>query len=229
MKFRRAVLGILCSWPSLALAAPTPVVVADSVAEFSSVQGQDGWYYGYYTGAPRSPSDFIPMTEYDPIDESWKVDGTLPLPAYWTRIDRFGGHPNGSTTSGGRTPGEQRAVRRYVSEVAGLVTIAGQLADRNPFPGTLGARGHIYVDGVQRFIANLPDASPPIDYSIEAYVQVGSIIDFAINPAADDFADLTRFTAVITTAVPEPTQLGLLATAAVGWLMRGRRARRLVH
>ncbi|WP_197527962.1 PEP-CTERM sorting domain-containing protein [Posidoniimonas polymericola] len=216
----------MSTWSTQAQAAPATIVVADSVAEFSSVQGQDGWYYGYYTGAPSSPDDFIPMTEYDPIEQAWKVDDSLPAPVYWTMLDRFGGHPNGSYTSSGRTPAEHRAARRYVSEVAGLVTIAGELADRDPYPGTLGARGHIHVDGVQRFITNLPDGSLPIGYSIEADVHVGSIIDIVINPAADDYADLTRFTAVITTIAPEPTQLGLLASAAATLLLRRRTPRK---
>jgi hypothetical protein len=102
-------------------------IIADSVSHFSGTQGQDGWYYGYSSG-PFTGTNFTLMTQFAPSEitsgDSWYVqEGT-----YWTQLSVTGAHGNGTTTSGGRTPTEQWAVREWVSNVAGDVTISGSIA-----------------------------------------------------------------------------------------------------
>ena len=44
-----------------------PDIIADSVAEFSGVQGQNNWYYGFYDGDgtnPFSSNDFELLAQY---------------------------------------------------------------------------------------------------------------------------------------------------------------------
>ena len=125
----------------------TANVVAGSVAEFSSTQGQDNWFYGYYEGT-FSPSSFQEMTVRR---NGWHVDPNPPEPSYWTNLTEQGGHPNGPLAGCCRTHVEQWAVRRYLSEVAGLSFY------RDFFPiwtkGTVtGIEGFIYVDGVEVFV-----------------------------------------------------------------------------
>jgi hypothetical protein len=174
--------------------------IADSVADFSGVQGQHNWYYGYYQGT-FAPSAFQLMPTYSLTSprDTWVVDYDLPLPQYWTRLDKNGGHSNGTTTSEGRTPLEQWSVRRWISGVDGIVSLTGNIADLNGQSGN-GMIGHIFVDNNTPVytvgIKNGDDAG--INYSVAINVTVGTVVDFAIDPKnSNDWADSTRFTAVI--------------------------------
>jgi hypothetical protein len=165
------------------------VVVADSVNEYSGTQGQSNWYYGYF--APATSMAFLMMTHFD-VDTWHVLDGT-----YWTRLDKMGGHPNGTTTCCNRQPVEQWAVRRWVSTVAGSVTISGDLAsiDPNSWNGII---GHIIVDGVEVWSRVTTPQTVTTAYQITASLRVGSTVDFAIDPnQGQDYSDATRFTIVI--------------------------------
>ena len=80
-------------------------VIADSVTDFSGVQGQNEWFYGFYQGTFASPG-FQQMSAFD--SGNWYVNNGV----VWTSLEDVGGHPNGFTTSGGRTSVDQWAVRR---------------------------------------------------------------------------------------------------------------------
>ncbi|CAD7694833.1 unnamed protein product [Ostreobium quekettii] len=204
-------------------ASPADIVLADSTAEFSNVQGQDSWLYGYYSG-PFTPDNFQQMAEYDVARERWQVDGTHPFPFYWTMLDRQGGHPNGLTTSAGFQPAEHWPVRRYESESAGAVTIAGVVGDIDDRFGGQGLIARIFVDGVEVYTRHLGNAESNVPYEVDAVVSVGSFIDFAVDPKnSNDWADRFLFTAVVTT-VPEPWSTVLLAAVGAP-IMAGRRCR----
>ena len=105
---------------------------------------------------------------------------------------------NGIITSGGRLSAEHWAVRRWVSEVNGSVTISGKLADLQGGAGD-GIVGHIFVDGIEVFNHLINDGDlTGINYNVKATVTVGSPVDFAVEPRSSDWTDSTRFTAVIT-------------------------------
>jgi autotransporter-associated beta strand protein len=170
----------------------TPVTVANSQAEFSGTQGQDGWRYGFYNGNGAQPwnnADFEPLTWNG---GAWVLDG------YYTALDAPGGHPNGDG-NGGRYPYPQyqHAVRRWVSEVSGTVTLSGSFYDRDGGGGD-GVRGYAIVDGVYYGIADIGNGGST-SYSITVPVSVGSLVDLAIDPKAHDAWDWTGFTTTITT------------------------------
>lgn len=175
-------------------------VIADSVAQFSGTQGQDGWEYGYYS-APFTPSTFEHMT-FNSGEYRWKAYG-------WNQLWSEGGHPN---TSWGL---EQWAVRRYVAQAPGILTLTGNIADENPGGGN-GIVGRIFVGDTEVYAALIDNGNTAgADYSVKTTVSAGTHIDFAIDPRnQDDSFDSTRFTAVIT-AVPEPGSFVLLACGAV--------------
>src|SRR4029450_4110643 len=75
----------------------------------------------------------------------WSVNANV-----WTALNSIGGHPNGITTSQGRTSVEQWAVRRWISPVSGTLSISGAIADQDVAGGN-GVIAHIFVDGVQVF------------------------------------------------------------------------------
>lgn len=210
--FTRSVLTTTFSLCIAAISTATHASqIADSVADFSGIQGQGGWYYGYYND-PFNQSGFLPMATFSPLSlpDTWVVDFDAPAPQYWTLLNALGGHPNGRITTGGRNPVEQWAVRRWVSNTSGMINISGNIADLNPFGGN-GIVGHIFLNGTEFY--NTPIAngdSIGATYSIAANVVIGSAIDFAIDPkSSDDASDLTRFTVTIS-AVPEPSTALLL-------------------
>ena len=166
--------------------------IAYSVADFSSVQGQKNWYYGYFekglpSGPGYTPDDFELLDRYVPnVDPNLTRWPLTPPPG-----ESYGGYPwirpTGSHPAGiGPAPQEEIiwSVLRYRSPVSGLITIAYDLGKINTtVPRGGGVTGRIFVDGRQtfsRFIANLNSIG--VRGSITANVKVGSFIDFAVDP-----------------------------------------------
>src|SRR5438105_1956733 len=137
----------------------TATVIADSVAQFSSVQGQNNWYYGYYSST-LNPTGFQQMANFDPTlrGGAWEVDFNLPDPRYWTSLWNVGGHPNSNPSNGGRANVEQWAVRRWVSNIDGTITISGNIGDLDTTSGANGIIGHIFVGNTQVYSATLNEA-----------------------------------------------------------------------
>ena len=176
--------------------------IANSVTEFSGVQGHKNWYYGYYDG-PFTSSDFQQMTQFS---GGWFNQ----YENYWTFLSASGGHPNGVITGGGRTPVEQWAVRRWVSEVDGEIQIYGTLAKADVGGGN-GIIGHIFVDGVEVWSQSIAGTDGTgVNYQITTKVKLNSVVDFAIDPKdANDGVDTTSFTAQINALNQTPTNLTL--------------------
>jgi hypothetical protein len=171
-------------------------VAADSTVDFSTVQGYNNWFYGYYGGnsaTPYSTGDFQQMTNFVPgggfngLDAWFVENGT-----YWTSLWYNGGHPNGIVTSHGRASLQQWAVRRWVSTASGTIHIYGVLADLDNSSGN-GVIGHIIIDGNDLSDYTI-DNGGQTNFVFNAVVNVGSLVDFAIDPRDNnDYADSTAF------------------------------------
>lgn len=190
--------------------AHADTLVADSVADFSGTQGNNSWFYGYESGslASYSPGSFTQFGFFD--GTAWHATSTYNPP--WTQLWATGGHPN--TWYGLR----QVAVRRWVSETSGSVTIAGTLADTHP--GGDGVAGAIYVDGNLVWKGDI-GSSGSTNFSFSTLVSQNAKVDFVLDAKDTDATDSSRFSATITAAVPEPETyamlmagLGLLGAAA---------------
>ncbi|MDX2037608.1 MAG: PEP-CTERM sorting domain-containing protein [Isosphaeraceae bacterium] len=207
----------VCSSVLFVDGAHADLTIADSVLDFSSTQGRDNWFYGYYQGT-LDRSSFTQMTEFGVIPNVWTVDYELPLPFYWTGLWNVGGHPSAAPSTGGRTSAVHWAVRRWVSEVTGMVTISGVLADIDTVDGN-GVIGRIFLDDTQVYQQTLDNGNlQGIDYSFNLFVTAGQTLDFAIDPrGGDDRYDSTRFTALVRT-VPEP---GSLLLTVLGFIAGG--------
>lgn len=169
-----------------------PSVVADSVADFSNVQGQAGWTYGYFVPPNLAPDDFIEMSQFGPI-ENLAEDGWFISADYWTAVSASRMHPNGATTTAPKLSGEQHAVRRFTSSEAGSFVIQGSVYSYN---GTFnGTRAYILVEGQQTFELLIPtgqtEAAP---FETVVSVDVGDRVDIVLDPfEGADQADSTTF------------------------------------
>jgi hypothetical protein len=210
-------------------------IVADSIAEFSNIQGQDNWTYGVFI-AGTDPSALTPYTtagfqnfdNFDIAENNWLASSTLVGARNNTflNLGAEGGHPTGLG------PGDQDTIiwtmRRYASEVDGLYDLNIDLKKTNVVnPSGGGITGRIFVNGTEVFtqiIAN--DDNVGVQLKLLVDLEVGSLIDFAIDPTgitptsgSDNIysarADGSHFAAIIGTpmGVPLPGALFFLAPA----------------
>lgn len=211
-------------------ASATPLfgtLIADSVAEFSGVQGQDNWYYGYWDRSHDGdgiyqPGEILLMPQF--LTNSSINYGNTYVPAwyaqdgiYWTALHREGGHPNGLDGNSGRLREEHWTIRRWESETSGLIDLTGTLSKQTTLAGN-GIIGRIFVDGVE-LISQYIDAADftGVNYNIQALVSVGSIVDFVIDPSqSSDISDHVRFTARIS---PEPNSGVFLLLGLTGLVL----------
>lgn len=172
-------------------------ISADSVAEFSGVQGQDGWYYGYWDrtqdvdGEYQQLSDFKRLTHFGTdvrnglrsheafkTGELWyEEDGRL-----YTSLWANGGHANSGRPLGDYAAAEQWAVRRWISDVSGIVTISGQVGKSMPWGANWGGecQAIVVVDG-KTVLSTVMDELG-LDYQIVCKVRETSVVDFLIAP-----------------------------------------------
>ncbi len=196
--------------------------VADSFEDYNGNQGENGWSYGYYDGdvnAAYTPADFELMTNWDQANQRWWVDNSPGGPL--TLIDSVFMHPWSFGTEGEAS--DHWAVRRWTSTMAGPVGIDISML-RGP-SNSLGdgVRLHVFVDGVKQAIVGLdPTNAAGISLTLFQNIEVGSVIDFAIDPVGNPFFDGTRFSAIISSNVPSPASLALFG---MGLMAMGKRRR----
>jgi len=192
------------------VAPEPPRLLADSVADFSLTQGERGWSYGYDLGSLDTFTLLTRksvITNYVPAsNDVW--DCWASETAHWTQIFQLGAHPNGTETSTPSNSVLQRAVRRWVSNFAGDVTIAGEIAkiDLESVGGSNGVEAFVYVDNIQRYTTTIAaNDGGGRSYKVIATLQVGSTVDFVLDPhEGHDRHDLSRFTGIIVRVEPGP-------------------------
>lgn len=195
---------------------PSPCrVLANSVSEFSGKQGSNNWYYGYYnltgdlTPGYNATNDFtlLPRSGYDTYGAVWNINET-----FWTEVYPDALHPNSDGDNAGGTPQEHWAIRRWLSEVTGLVRIHGWLAklDTSDPSRSDGVVGMILVNGREVYSRRIePMDGTGAYYSVVVGLREGDRVDFALSDAGNPYSDSTIFTAIIE---PAPQTLSV-ATA----------------
>lgn len=170
-------------------------VVFDSVAEYSTVQGSTNWYYGYYDGDSAEPYTTSDFEEFPQLTAGggWIIHRGDPS-GYWTSMGRYGGHPNGPVANYYQGT-EHWTVRRWISDTAGTVLIEGYSSKSSSYgDGTICS---ITVNDSLVYSKRIYGTEGgAVDYSIQVDINVGDVIDFAIQPVHNDLYDSTRFTAV---------------------------------
>ncbi|HZP61172.1 MAG TPA: glycosyl hydrolase [Opitutaceae bacterium] len=175
--------GTLAGVSGTAAVSETPgTVLADSIADFSGIQGQSNWSYGDFVGGTTS---WEAMTGFD---------GTAWGSSYpYISLTSSDQHP--STVNGQQVA----AVRRWISTYAGPISVIGQFQCSTQGDG-VGVS--IYVNGQRLFRQAIGGTvSNTYAFSVSPTVQVGSTVDFVVDPGPGtniDF-DATNLTATIST------------------------------
>ncbi|MEX2185504.1 MAG: Ig-like domain-containing protein [Pirellulales bacterium] len=206
---------------------PPDLIVADSLADYSGTQGQNGWYYGYFNRStdadgqyetsefvafPNSGGPWSATNYYNASSATWNwFNGNPP----WTNFNFERMHPNGTNTGP-----EHWAIRRWMSDVSGPVVLAGEIAKSDSGIGGDGIRGTIFVDGAPVFAVNIAGTNRVGEsFEIPLTLAVGTIVDFVVAPNGSDSLDSTRFVARITRGEALPTATTILPRG-VTWKYR---------
>jgi hypothetical protein len=202
--------------------------IADSFADFSGTQGQNGWYYGLANGGDHMSfvgSSFTQFSTYQPSVMS--LGGSYhgvwgPEPGNtWTQLWAEGGHPTGTNY-----PGTSVAVRRWVSTYEGSVVLDGIFADWHTGSGN-GVGGAIYVDDQRVWNGQVGDGGST-SFGLTTLVHQGSKVDFVLGANGNDYTDSTKFSATIAIApIPEPETYAMMLAGLglLGFVGRRRKQR----
>lgn len=185
-------------------------VIANSVTEFSNEQGKDGWHYGYWDrlvdidGKYSQSSDFKTLEHFGndvrnglrehsdfTTGELWFLEDGRFYTSLWAK----GGHANSRMKFGNYAAAEQWAVRRWVSDASGSVTISGHAGKVMPWGANWDGecRAIIIIDGETIFSTVMDEHG--LDYAVVAKIREKSVVDFLIAP--DPNIGVVTFTAAI--------------------------------
>lgn len=214
----RGIARILCSLAVLAFGTQASwgqVELGNSETEFSGVQGQDDWTYGYrnYTD-DGGAQDYDPVADFIPFADG-EFDGTnwdLVFPpaggAPWTLVGATQVHPANERPADGL--GEHWAIRRWTATAADvpaptLVAVEWFVAAQN-LNGS-GTTGQLHLNGVEKAVRSIAgNDGTGVTTTTFMTIEDGDVIDLALTPVGPggdrgDGADgsFTRMT--ITTVV----------------------------
>lgn len=172
-----------------------PASLADSIAQFSGVQGQNGWTFGYYIGAltgynATTMANFVPFTAAE-----YKTASYLGYGPRWENASnnpRIGADftmPRGGTATTLRC-----AVRRWTSTFAGPVVMEGFFHNIGTAGGD-GTRWQIFLNGTPLLSTPTVVLTALRRFSFSATLAVGDQVDIVCDPgsASSDAGDASRF------------------------------------
>lgn len=145
--------------------------LADSTANFSSTQGEHGWFYGYYDPESKAADHFVLLPDFRVTD--WNQEWFSPIP--WLAIIPTYQHPAVKDDK------PVAVVRRWVSSITGKVNLTIK-AKKEETKGD-GVNLRVLVDGKEILVRKLGGGAP-IRAEIDSIVEVnpGTKVDFAIDP-----------------------------------------------
>ncbi|MEO6750724.1 MAG: glycosyl hydrolase [Chthoniobacteraceae bacterium] len=186
-------------------------IVADSVRDFSNIQGSTNgtWSYGnavIFTNSPYNPASVTPLTF---TSTSYGFEYSMGFP--FGKLDANGGHP-GLRQGYGPPDLPVWLVRRWLSDVVGTVHFHGTIVRAAATGGAFGGDGtgaKILVDGNEVYSALLgsPAGGTTVSFDFYAPIQVGAKVDFAITPGPGNElnSDYVDFRAQISVPPSAPT------------------------
>lgn len=164
--------------------------VADSEDDFALVQGERGWFYGFWyesqdPDATYGMGDFTPFTIH--AGEIWRpADFEENGPRFtWAYLAVWGGHP-------GQIPQKKLPIRRWVSDVRGRADVAVHLSKSDTSGGD-GTRAILFVDGVEVFRRDVAgDDGQGFTQNVPVDLVVGTTIDLMLHYIDDEGRDTSE-------------------------------------
>ena len=152
--------------------------VADSQAQFSSVQGQGGWWYEF----DRGEGTAVQAMPYFTVS-GWCAGSTFGNGGSYCLLHGQGGHPG--DVNCGAVAGLERPIRRWTASAPlNMRLIFNSFA--NPF--TTGIRIDVRVDGQVVYSRTLtPPATNVVDWTAE--FAVGQSVEIVVDPLGNCGAD----------------------------------------
>ncbi|RMH25608.1 MAG: hypothetical protein D6692_10620 [Planctomycetota bacterium] len=223
------------------VASADMVKIADSLQEFSGIQGVDGWSYGWYADADiaHTPgfaavntANFQEFEYYAPGSGWWTHDsvsassGAGGSPYFLTVVTADAMHANAPIPGSHEIADDIRwASRRWTSEISGTIDIIGHIAkmDQGSLLGD-GIDAYVIIDGISVFYYGVEVGDyTGTDFSLSATVTEGSVVEFIVGSRQSGLFDAVSFRSEIY-GQPVPTP-GALALLGAGGLLAGRRRR----
>ena len=192
-------------------------VIGDSVAGFSSEQGKNGWYFGYWDRSADDDSKYSQSSDFKLLknfgtDARNRIRGHKEFTTgdlwyledgrFYTSIWAKGGHANSPSQLGNYAAAEQWAVRRWISDASGTVTISGYTGKVMPWGAKWGGecKAIIIVDGETVFASVMDEHG--LDYAVAVKIREKSVVDFLIAP--NPSIGVVTFTATIRKRPADP-------------------------
>ncbi len=181
-----------------------PNRLADSLVEFSDMQGDNNWEYGIYNLSEDLIHGYDPTVDFQQLPTfSNQVPG-FPNPGwtindqFWTYLGAQEMHPNSEGGNGGKTSQEHWAIRRWTSNTTSLVRLTGRVAKHPHSLGGDGVNVMVFVNGrrlMEQFIG--PNDGVSVSFSLNFGIQEGDVLDFALGDAGGIIADSALFSVTI--------------------------------
>ncbi len=169
---------------------PDTCMVARSEDDYSNIQGENSWFYGYWEVSTDGNGTYEPATDFRELVDFaglWRPPSWEPEPGpnfTWAYLARWGGHP-------GSYPMVRVPIRRWVSTVSGRAGAVIHFISADT--GGDGTRATLVVDGATKFERELPPEDlTGVDLTVPIDVVVGSTVDLLLHPVVDDGSDTSE-------------------------------------
>lgn len=166
-------------------------LLADSKADFSTLQNQNGWFYGSWDAYADADGTYEYATDFrdlSNIDGYWHVPGWVADetdPHFsWCYIAPWGGHPDDAP--------RQLPIRRWVSPTAGPARVNASHSKSDTSGGD-GTRALVMLDGAVLWDHTMAgDDGVGATVTLDVELAVGSTLDYMLDPLAGDARDTTN-------------------------------------
>ena len=177
--------------PSDANNNPDTTAIANSMTEFSGVQGQANWFHGYRSITGDAPILDYPTNEFTPFpEEAWtgaQWDLNTEAAAPWTELGAENTHPNGSNNGA-----VHWTIRRWRASGITDVTAMGLRyhVRKSNVNGGNGVTAAIYVNGeLGDSVTIAGNDGTGVTRTYWANIAPGDLIDLILSPRGADNTD----------------------------------------
>lgn len=177
---------LCCIMSAIEVRADNWITLANSVSDFSTTQGDNGWYYGFYDGDVE-PNAFLndDFEQLPVFTDKWNWGGT---DQYWTMINPRQQHPGDTYW----------VVRRWVNPFTGEFKLDWHVDGLESSLAGDGVNAYVILNNEILWSEYIPNGDTVgVDASMSVSLYAGQPIDFAVSPRNNNVMDSTEYNIVI--------------------------------